>query len=163
MNKQDVKVPEMSEDQAGATAEEYTRLVIEGIRAPVVDRAPSFNVSPCGEVMSGEDSIEKTFTALRIQNITVPSQQQESVFRRARATIEEMGFRIRKFETATAAGKGAGNLTAMKPADGFSITLQSTASAEEVMIMVAGPCLARPRASAGGSLQEPPAGRTSQA
>ncbi|WP_439676617.1 hypothetical protein [Embleya sp. MST-111070] len=161
MNRQEVKVPEMSEDQARATAEEYTRLVIEGIRARAVDRAPSFNVSPCGEVMSGKDSIEKTFTVLRIQNVTVPARQQETVFRQARATIEGMGFRVRKFETATTAGKGAGNVTAMKPADGFSIILQSTASAEEVMIMVAGPCLARPTASADGSPQEPPADRTS--
>ncbi|WP_126637294.1 hypothetical protein [Embleya hyalina] len=161
MKKQEVKTPEMSEDQARATAEEYTRLVIAGIKAPAVDRAPSFNVSPCGEVMSGKDSVEKTFTALRIQNVTVPSRQQESVFRQARTTIEGMGFRIRKFETATAAGKGAGNLTAMKPADGFSIILQTTASAEEVMIMVSSPCLERPKASGGGSHPEPPAGRTS--
>ncbi|MFE5329037.1 hypothetical protein ACFRCG_21900 [Embleya sp. NPDC056575] len=159
-NRQEFRIPEISEDQAGAIAEEYTRLVVEGIKAPAVDRAPSFDVSPCGEVMGGKDSFEKTFTALRIQNVTMPPRRQESVFRQARATIEGMGFRIRRFETATTAGKGAGTLTAMKPADGFSIILQTTASAEEVMIMVSSPCLARPRASAGGT-PAPPAGRTS--
>ncbi|MFI6581961.1 hypothetical protein [Embleya sp. NPDC050493] len=129
----------MSEEQAKTITEEYARQFVESLGAPKAKSRPDSGTSPCGD----DNSTKKNFWALHVENVVVSPQAQIAAFQKARDIIEGMGFKTSEFETHSVAGAEAGKMMAMKSADGFRITLQTTSPPEEIMIMVSSPCLER--------------------
>ncbi|MGC0422964.1 hypothetical protein [Embleya sp. AB8] len=158
MKKQET--PKMSEPQAKSVVAEYNRKIIEGIGAPEAKKGPWAESSPCGNVMSG-DSTAKHFRMLHMQNVVVPPQNQEAAFQKARTIVEAMGFQTREFSASSTPNGGSGIMRAVKPVDGFSVTLQTTSPAVEIIIMVSSPCLERVAEWESGVTPGPSAGRAS--